>query len=60
MRSVTQVPLGVDVNQGWKDRNEALDMIHWLHEQGVIYIEQPLPKPPWMILPGSPVKVPFR
>jgi L-Ala-D/L-Glu epimerase len=44
VRSVTQVPLGVDVNQGWKDRNQALEMIYWLHEQGVIYIEQPLPK----------------
>ncbi len=44
VRSVTQVPLGVDVNQGWKDRNQALDMIHWLHEQGVVYIEQPLSK----------------
>lgn len=44
VRSVTQVPLGADVNQGWKDRHEALDMIHWLKEQGVIYIEQPLPK----------------
>jgi L-alanine-DL-glutamate epimerase-like enolase superfamily enzyme len=44
VRSVTQVPLGVDVNQGWKDRNYALDMIHWLHGQGVIYIEQPLSK----------------
>jgi L-alanine-DL-glutamate epimerase-like enolase superfamily enzyme len=44
VRSVTQVPLGVDVNQGWKDRSQALDMIYWLHEQGVIYIEQPLSK----------------
>jgi len=44
VRSVTQVPLGVDVNQGWKDRNQALDMIHWLSEQGVIYIEQPMSK----------------
>ena len=44
VRSVTQVPLGVDVNQGWSDKSQALDMIHWLHEKGVIYIEQPLPK----------------
>lgn len=44
VRSVTQVPLGVDVNQGWKDKNMALDMIHWLHEQGVVYIEQPMAK----------------
>jgi L-alanine-DL-glutamate epimerase-like enolase superfamily enzyme len=34
----------VDVNQGWKDRNYALDMAHWLHEKGVVFIEQPMPK----------------
>ncbi len=44
VRSVTQVPLGVDVNQGWKDKHQAIDMIHWLSEQGVIYIEQPMAK----------------
>ena len=44
VRSVTNVPLGVDVNQGWKDRDMALETIHWLHEQGVVYIEQPLAK----------------
>ncbi len=44
VRSVTRVPLGVDVNQGWKDRIQALEMIHWLHEQGVVYIEQPMPR----------------
>jgi len=44
VRSVTRVPLCVDVNQGWKGREEALDMIHWLKEQGVVFVEQPLPK----------------
>ena len=44
VRSVTSVPLGVDVNQGWKDRREALEMIHFLKEQNVIYVEQPMPK----------------
>jgi L-alanine-DL-glutamate epimerase-like enolase superfamily enzyme len=44
VRSVTNVPLCVDVNQGWKDRKEALDKIHWLKEQGVVFIEQPLEK----------------
>jgi L-alanine-DL-glutamate epimerase-like enolase superfamily enzyme len=44
VRSVTQIPLSVDVNQGWTDRQEALDMIFWLKEQGVVYIEQPLSK----------------
>ena len=33
VRSVTDVPIYVDVNQGWKDKQEALDMVHWLSEQ---------------------------
>jgi len=36
--------LYVDVNGGWKDRQEALDMAHWLKDQNVIFIEQPMPK----------------
>lgn len=44
IRSVTVVPLYVDVNQGWTDRNLALEMIWWLFEQGVILVEQPMPK----------------
>jgi len=34
VRSVTDVPLYVDVNQGWKDKKKALDLIHWLKEKG--------------------------
>ena len=44
VRSVTKVPLCVDVNQGWTDRAKALDLIHWLKEQGIVFIEQPMPK----------------
>ena len=44
IRSVSDVPLCVDVNQGWKDKKEALDMIFWLKEKGVEYVEQPMPK----------------
>lgn len=44
VRKYTQLPLCVDVNQGWKDKKQALDMIHWLKEQGVVFIEQPLAK----------------
>ena len=43
IRSVTDVPLAVDANQGWKDRSKALDEIFWLKEQGVVLVEQPLP-----------------
>jgi L-Ala-D/L-Glu epimerase len=44
IRSVTNVPLTVDVNQGWKDRQFALDMIYWLNEKNVEFVEQPMPK----------------
>lgn len=44
VRSVTGVPIYVDVNQGWNDKYKALDMIDWLAEQGVEFVEQPLPK----------------
>lgn len=44
VRTVTDKLLCVDVNQGWKDRNEALEMVHWLKDQGVVFVEQPMPK----------------
>lgn len=44
IRSVTSVPLTADVNQGWKDRQRALDELHWLKERNVVVIEQPFPK----------------
>lgn len=44
IRSVTNLPIAVDANQGWKDRQYALDMIGWLHEHGIVMVEQPMPK----------------
>lgn len=44
IRSVTDVPLAIDANQGWKDRQYALDMVHWLKEKGIVMVEQPMPK----------------
>jgi len=44
IRSVTNVPLYVDANQGWTDRQHSLDMTYWLQEQGVQLIEQPFLK----------------
>jgi len=44
VREITDVPLYVDVNQGWTDRNKALDMIYWLKEKGIVMVEQPMPK----------------
>ncbi len=44
IREVTDVPLAVDANQGWKDKRQALDMIYWLKEHGVVMVEQPMAK----------------
>jgi L-Ala-D/L-Glu epimerase len=44
IRSVTDKPLTGDVNQGWKEKEKALEMLHWLKERNVVMIEQPLPK----------------
>lgn len=44
IRSVTDLPLVVDANQGWTDREEALDMLFWLNDRGVKMAEQPMPK----------------
>lgn len=44
VRSVTDVPVFVDVNQGWKDRVYAMEMAHFLNENNVLFIEQPMPK----------------
>ena len=44
IRSATSLPLTVDINQGWHDKSMALDEIAWLSEQGVVMVEQPLPK----------------
>ncbi len=44
IRSVSNVPICVDVNQGWKDKYQALDMINWLSERNVVFVEQPMPK----------------
>ncbi len=44
VRAITNVPLTADPNQGWKDKHYALDMIHWLKEKGVVFVEQPMAK----------------
>jgi len=44
IRSVSDLPLYVDANQGWTDKAKAIDMIYWLHEQGVLLVEQPMDK----------------
>ena len=44
IREVTNKPISVDINQGWTDRQMALDMAFWLHERGIVFIEQAMPK----------------
>lgn len=44
IRSVSDLPLYVDANQGWTDKAQAIDLIYWLHDQGVRLIEQPMDK----------------
>jgi L-alanine-DL-glutamate epimerase-like enolase superfamily enzyme len=44
IRSITNVPICADANQGWTDRQKALDMCRWLAGKGVVFVEQPMPK----------------
>lgn len=44
IRSMTDVPICVDVNQGWSDKEHALEMCHWLNERNCLFVEQPMPK----------------
>jgi L-alanine-DL-glutamate epimerase-like enolase superfamily enzyme len=43
VREVTDKPLRVDANEGWKSKEEALEKILWLETIGVEFIEQPMP-----------------
>jgi L-alanine-DL-glutamate epimerase-like enolase superfamily enzyme len=43
IRAVTSKPLRTDANEGWKTKEEALDMINWMAGQGVELVEQPMP-----------------
>jgi L-alanine-DL-glutamate epimerase-like enolase superfamily enzyme len=43
VRAVTRKPLRVDANEGWKDKHEAVRKINWLEQQGVEFVEQPMP-----------------
>ncbi|MDR0982601.1 MAG: dipeptide epimerase [Culturomica sp.] len=43
IRKVSHLPLTVDANQGWHDKYVALEMLHWLTDQNVVMVEQPMP-----------------
>jgi L-alanine-DL-glutamate epimerase-like enolase superfamily enzyme len=42
IRQVTDKPLYVDANEGWKDRRRAVETIRWMEGMGVVLVEQPL------------------
>ena len=44
IRSMTDRPLCVDANQGWTDKEKALEMCYWLKERGCMFVEQPFDK----------------
>ena len=44
IREYSNKPVAIDVNQGWKSKEQALDMIEWLADKNVLLIEQPLRK----------------
>jgi L-Ala-D/L-Glu epimerase len=44
VRSLTDKPLYVDANQGWNERQSALELIEWLALKNVVLVEQPLSK----------------
>jgi L-alanine-DL-glutamate epimerase-like enolase superfamily enzyme len=43
VRSVTEKPLRLDANEGFKTKEEAVRKINWLETLGAEFIEQPLP-----------------
>ncbi|MBO4380095.1 MAG: dipeptide epimerase [Muribaculaceae bacterium] len=44
IRSMTDKPICVDANQGWDDKEKALEMCFWLAERNCLFVEQPMPK----------------
>jgi len=44
IRAVSNQPFFIDANQGWNEKEKALDFIYWLKEQNTVFIEQPMLK----------------
>lgn len=44
IRSKTDRPICVDANQGWTDKEKALEMCYWLKERNCLFVEQPFDK----------------
>jgi L-alanine-DL-glutamate epimerase-like enolase superfamily enzyme len=43
IRKVTSKTLRVDANEGWKTKEVAVEKIKWLEQEGVEFVEQPMP-----------------
>ncbi len=43
IRSVTKKTIRVDANEGWKTKEVALERVKWLEQEGVEFVEQPMP-----------------
>ncbi len=43
IRKATKKVLRVDANEGWKNKETAVEKIKWLEQEGVEFVEQPLP-----------------
>ncbi len=43
IREVTDKPIRVDINQGWKNKEDAIKKIEWLAKHGIEMVEQPMP-----------------
>ena len=41
---MSDVPICVDANQGWNNKEKALEMCHWLSERNCLFVEQPMDK----------------
>ncbi len=44
VRKNTDKFISVDVNQGWNDKHKALDLVKWMAEQNILFVEQPFEK----------------
>lgn len=43
IRSVTDKPVRVDANEGWRSLDEAVKMVTWLADRNIELVEQPMP-----------------
>ena len=43
IRNVTDKPVRVDANEGWRTKEVALEKIKWLEGEGIEFVEQPMP-----------------